>query len=255
MTGRKVGPYLVALVITVLLIMLAYFVFFVPQQTKTKDLNAQKAAAEATNAGLQSKVAVLSEKRSNMASLKGQVDNLTTAFPPTASEQDLFASIQAAAGESGVTITTLNPVKPVLGSQEKTDPATAASASKLAADGAAAAAAGGKTPTAPAAPTAAGAAPVDQSLSSIAVIYVTVIGDGTEDQLRTFLGKMEALKRPLSATDVQIKQNKDKMTITITGRTFLTKPLVAPTVKPPAPQGGATPAPSQAATPAPKPSK
>jgi len=252
MTGRKVGPYLVALVITVLLIMLAYFVFFVPQQTKTKDLNAQTAAAAETNAGLQGKAKVLSEKRANMGSLKGQVDKLTTAFPPSASEQDLFASIQAAAGESGVTLTTLNPVKPVLGTQEKTDPATAPSAAKISSD---ANAAGAKTPTAAVAPGAPGAAPVDESLSSIAVIYMTIIGDGTQDQLRTFLAKIETLKRPFSATDVQLKENKDGMTMTVTGRTFLTKPLVEPTVAPPAAQAASAPAASAAPSATPKPSK
>lgn len=251
MTGRKVGPYLVALVITTLLIMLAYFVFFVPQQTKTKDLNTQTAAAAATNAGLQGKAKVLSEKRANMGSLKGQVDKLTTAFPPSASEQDLFASIQAAAGESGVTLTTLNPVKPVLGTQEKTDPATAPSAAKITSD-AAASGAKNQAATTPGTP---GAAPVDESLSSIAVIYMTIIGDGTQDQLRTFLGKIESLKRPFSATDVQLKESKDGMTMTVTGRTFLTKPLVEPTVAPPAGQTAATPAPSAAPTVATKPSK
>lgn len=242
MTGRKIGPYLVALVITGLLVTLAYFVFFVPQQTKVKDLNTQTAAAASVNAGLQSKVNVLSEKRANMASLKGQVDSLTNAFPSTASEQELFGAIYAAAGESGVTITTLNPTKPVLASMEKTDPATAQAAAKNAA--AAAASNAGKTPAA-GAPTGNAAAAPDPSLSSIAVINLTIIADGNQDQLRTFVGKLESLKRPLSLTDVKIVQTRDKSTLTVTGRTFLTKPLVEPTVKPPVKQGApAAPSPS-----------
>lgn len=246
MTGRKIGPYLVALAITGILILLAYFVFFVPQATKVKNLQAQTAAAASSNATLQGKATVLSEKRANLASLTGQVDSLSKAFPATATQQDLIGAITAAGAASGVTITTLNPVKPVVGSQEKVDPATAQAAAKKAADAAAANAPATGTATA-ATPAAGAAATVDPSLSSIAIINLTIISSGTQDQLRAFLGLLENLQRPLSVTDMKIDAGKDgASTLTVSGRTFLTKPLTTPTVKVPAQAGAAAPSPSAA---------
>jgi hypothetical protein len=254
MTGRKVGPYLVASAITGLLIFLAYLIFFVPQTTATAEFKAQTEAEKASNAGLQSKVDVLEEKKKNLDLLTGQVDNLTAAFPSEVKPQELFSAILKAANAAGVTISTLNPSAPVLGTEDLALSAgasgTAASVATAAPAAAAPAAATTKTPVDPnsnaSAPTATAATPAVDPLSSIAVIGMNITARGSQDQLRVFLTNVENLQRPLVISTVEFTSGKDDTSLTIAGNTFLTKPLVAPSdpeVAKPAEAPGASPSP------------
>jgi Tfp pilus assembly protein PilO len=264
MTGRKVGPYLVASGIAGLLIFLAYLIFFVPQIQAAESFRGQTAAEKTTNAGLQSKVSVLNEKKKNLTLLKDQVDNLTTAFPSQVKEQDLFAAIIQAAGSTGVSITTLNPAAPVLGTDDlalSNAGSTGGTAAQVATTTPApTAAAAAKTPAAVAgnaagseAGTAAGATPgavtaATNPLSSIALIGMSITATGSQDQLRAFLASIEGLKRPLVVTAVEISAMEGGgSSMTIEGNTFLTKPLLEPTV----PEAGTA---SSASEPEPAPS-
>lgn len=253
MTGRKVGPYLVAMAITGLLIFLAYLIFFVPQMQAADGYRAQTEAEKITNAGLQSKVEVLTEKKKNLTLLKDQVNSLTAAFPSQVKPQDLFAAIIQAAGAAGVTVTTLNPAAPVLGTDDKTLSATTG------ATGGTAAQVARETPAAAAAPaakaagsaadeatgSAAAAGPAVTSatdpLSSIALIGMSITATGSQDQLRAFLTNLEGLQRPLVLTSVDISAKGDgEASMTVEGNTFLTKPLVEPTLPGAAPEASAT---------------
>lgn len=261
MTGRKIGPYLVATAITGLLVFLAYLIFFVPQATATEGFRAQTAAEKTTNAGLQSKVNVLEEKKKNLAMLTGQVDNLTAAFPSKVNTQDLFSAILQAASASGVTITTLNPAAPVLGTEDQTlSTGVVAGTAGTAAQAAKATPTAAKPPVAaktPATGDALDSAPVAAAptsavnpLSSIAVIGLNITARGSQDQLRAFLTNVENLQRPLVLSGVEFTSGKDDTSLILTGNTFLTKPLSVPkapeSANPAAP--AATPAPSVGAS-------
>ncbi len=142
----------------------------------------------------------------DLPQMKTQADELATVFPPTADQPGFFRAITAAAEQAGLDasdLTGLSPGVPVIAEKK------------------------GATP----APGPAGAAS-DSAVApnDIAEQVVGINLDGTYDQLRVFLGDLEMMDRALLVQSVALDEGDEegKLSLTVTGTTFVAPPLADP---------------------------
>lgn len=206
---RPVGPYIVAVIGSLLLIVIAYAFFFTPKLNATAALDKQIAETSAVNDELQGRADGLAKKISTISEAKGRVAEFNKSFPAEASQQDLIASILEAASSTGVTVTGINPAAPAAAGE---------------APGKGAAPAPAPDPAAAKSPTSA----------VLAVVPLTINASGDPTALVVFMQRLEGLTRPFNATEVTLVRGDTGGLLTLTGQSFIAAPLVAPA----APQSG-----------------
>ncbi|MEH0110710.1 hypothetical protein V6N00_13450 [Tersicoccus sp. MR15.9] len=230
---RPTAPYVVAGLITAVVIGLVVMMFFLPQAKRTQALDQQVQAAEAHNASLQTKIDVIDRNKRNAAALKQQVAAFTSSFPAGASQTDLMAEINTAAAAAGVELTGLNAAVPTTTGSGAAGAAGSSTAAAAAADvnAAAAAKANGQgnaalsstqvtgKPTA-AAPTAS---------TTLATVSLTINAQGGLDRLEAFVARLEKLSRPVMIRTFAFGGDEAKQTLSLTATSFFVAPLTDPT--------------------------
>lgn len=236
---------IVVCVLVASLILGAAYMFVVSPASSTKAANkdelelATQAAAAASG-----QVAQLKQNADMVGDATADIEELTSRFPTDFEQEVWLLLLSDAAKEAGVTIKTLVPSLPAdpstivdgqggaaVAPPTSTLPGTPA-APGTAVPGAVpgAPAPGVTTPgtTPPATgtdPAAAAAVPV---ASPLAVSVVSMEVQGSRDSMVRFMQILEQLERPLILTNVQIAGSGDSVTGTITGRTYLSRPVEIP---------------------------
>lgn len=257
MKSKPVAPYVVAVISSLAVILVAYLVFFSPKLNEAGALEKKVADTNTANDALQTRSDVLKGKVDHLSEATAQVAAFEKSFPSDPSQQDLISSILDAASATGVTVTGINPSAPA-----PITPDAAAVAAAAAPAAPAAPAAGSSTDPGAAADAAAAkpAAPEDFS-KVLAGVPLTINASGDPNALVVFMQRIESLKRPFTATEVTLVRGSDGTgLLTLVGQSFLSAPLAAPKTdaapagtapSAPADAPAATTAPSAAAAPAP----
>lgn len=220
-TTKNVAPYIVAAIVSVFLIIIAYVMFFVPKMDESKRLVSQAATAHANNAALTAKADRLAAIAQNLDPLKTQVGEFTQAFPSEARQQEMIDAINEAAGSTGVTLKALSPNVPAPATDEAAEEAAPAPADPGQQAGTELP---GPAPVPGAGQQAAATAPAEQ----LGKVTLKVDAEGSLEAVRAFIVKVENLKRPLLVHEVQIEKLEKSYHVTLNGETFLTAPLVEP---------------------------
>jgi Tfp pilus assembly protein PilO len=218
-TSKNVGPYIVAGIVSVFLIVIAYMMFFVPKMAESSKLVAQAATAHANNAELTARVDKLQGIARNLDPLKAQIGEFNQSFPSAARQQEMIDAINAAAGSTGVTLKTLSPNVPAPKTADA--PAAAAPAANQAQQ------AGTELPGPAPVPTP-GAAVADGSTAQLGTVTLKIDGEGSLEAVQAFIVKVENLKRPLLVHELSIEKLESSYHVTFNGETFLSAPLVEP---------------------------
>ena len=220
-TSKNTAPYVVAGIVTIFLIVIAYAMFFAPKVDQSKALVEKAAVAHTKNAALTAKAEGLAAIAKDLEPLKGQVAVFNGAFPAGAEQQNLIDTINGAASSAGVTITTLSPKVPAV-AQDQAPAAPGASASQITQDGTSLP---GPAPVGsgdPAAATAGG------SGAQLGTVSVKIDANGSLDAVQAFIVKVESLQRPLVVRELQVDKLEKNYHVMLKGDTFMAAPLVAP---------------------------
>lgn len=234
MKTRPVAPYILAVIGSLVLIVIAYAFFFTPKINDTAALDKQISETTAANDELQVLSDALAKKVSSISEAKGKVAEFNKAFPAEASQQGLIASILDAAAATGVTVTGINPAAPTA--------ATGAVPGAAAAPGTPAPA-----PADPADP----AAAANQTSKVFAVVPLTINAAGDQAALVVFMQRLEGLTRPFTAIEVTLVRGDGGSLLTLTGQSFIAAPLQEPAAKSGEPAEKAPEEKTEAAAPAP----
>lgn len=224
-TSKNVAPYIVAALVSVFLIVIAYMMFFVPKMAESKALVGQAATTHASNVALTSRADKLEAIAGNLGPLKAQVGEFSQSFPSAARQQEMIDALNEAAVSTGVTLTTLSPnaPKPI-----EEDPAAAAAA---AAAPAPAAEAGAKELPGAVAVKQAAAEQQSVSTAQLGTVSLKIDGKGSLEAVRAFIAKVESLQRPLVVHQLQIEKQEGSYHVMLNGETFLAGPLAEPAGK------------------------
>jgi Tfp pilus assembly protein PilO len=229
-----------------LILVAGWFLLISPTKSKVSDLQAQTAAQNATNAGLQTQIAQLKLQNKNLPKQEAKLAKIRQHLPATPALPTFVRTLTTIAHESDVKLVVVTPTPPVVVTTQA--PAPVATPSASASDGAAA------TDVAPAAPVA-----VPTGLKQIPV-SITV--SGGYYNIVQFLTKVEGLQRSMLVYGISIQpddaaasagtssstSSATHLKVAFQTRIFYSPPVVAPPVTTPA--TGATPASSGAAAPA-----
>lgn len=219
--SKNTAPYVVAGIVSIFLITIAYAMFFVPKMNESRTLAAQAASAHASNAALSAKADELAETAANLGPLKARVAAFAEAFPLDAGQENLIASINEAASSTGVTLTTLSPRAPIVPDAEAAGAEAAEAPVQKAPEGT-------NLPGAVAIPAPeAGQGPADES-APLGSVALKIDGIGSLEALRAFVVKIEALKRPLVVEEIKLDKQDDQYHVTISGTTYMASPLTVP---------------------------
>lgn len=218
--SKNVGPYIVAAIVSVFLIVIAYMMFFVPKMAESSKLVSQAATAHENNAALTARVDKLQGIARNLDPLKAQIGEFSKSFPSDARQQEMINAISDAAGSAGVTLKTLSPNAPA--------PKTADTAAAAAAAPATQAKQAGTELPGPAPVPTPGAAVADASTAKLGSVSLKIDGEGSLEAVQAFIVKVENLKRPLLVHELQIQKLETGYHVTLSGETFLAAPLVEP---------------------------
>ncbi|MBG0738863.1 hypothetical protein IV500_05435 [Paeniglutamicibacter antarcticus] len=221
-TSKNVGPYVVAAIVSVFLIVIAYMMFFVPKMDESKKFVSQAATAHANNAALTARADKLEGISKNLDPLKAQIVDFSKSFPADARQQEMIDAINEAAGAAGVTLKTLSPNAPAA---KSADTAAPAADTKIPADQSKQS--GSDLPGLATVPTS-DAAPAESATAQLGSVSLKIDGEGSLDAVQAFIVKVENLKRPLLAHEVQIEKLENSYHVTLNGETFLAAPLVEP---------------------------
>ncbi len=236
-------------VLTVLLVIAAYFLLIGPKRAEAADFRQQTEDTAASNAQLEAKIEQLKVQFAELPQRQAELAAIKQAMPEEAALPTLVRDLDAMASGAGVTLMSLAPgepapVGPPVGAAA---PAPAPAAGSAGEDGG--------TP----APSATAAAPSDL-LASIPVSIV-VVGDFYESEL--FLKNLQTdMPRAYLVTSLTVQAEKEAdasggkpatkngdVTMTIAGNVFVLKPAASVTA--PAAGAAGTSAAGAAATPAP----
>ena len=219
-TSKNVGPYIVAAIVSVFLIVIAYMMFFAPKLVESTKLVSQAATAHANNTALTSRVDKLKGIAKNLDPLKTQIAAFSKSFPSDARQQEMINAINDAAGSAGVTLKTLSPSVPAPKTADTTAAAAAAPAPQTTQAG---------TNLPGPAPVATQSKPVADSASAqLGSVSLKIDGEGSLEAVQAFIVKVENLKRPLLVHELQIEKQENSYHVTLNGETFLASPLVEP---------------------------
>lgn len=218
-TSKNIAPYIVAGIVSVFLIVIAYMMFFVPKMAESSRLVAQAATAHENNVALTAKADKLAGIAENLEPLKAQIGDFSKSFPFDARQQEMIDAINEAAGSTGVTLKNLSPNVPA----PKTADAPAdgsAPVDQVQQDGTelpGPAPVSGDAGQAAASPTA-----------QLGTVTLKVDGEGSLEAVQAFIVKVENLKRPLLVHEMSIEKLENTYHVTLNGETFLAAPLVEP---------------------------
>ena len=220
-TSKNLAPYVVAAIVSVFLILIAYMMFFVPKMEESKTLVAQAATAHSNNAALTAKADRLAGIAQNLDPLKAQIGDFTSSFPSQARQQEMIDAINEAASSTGVTLTGLSPNVPEPATEEtaaEEAPAAPSDQTKQA----------GTELPGPAPVTGAAQQAAESPTAQLGTVSLKIDGDGSLEAVQAFIVKIENLKRPVLVHEVQIEKLEKSYHVTLNGKTFLTAPLVEP---------------------------
>lgn len=221
-TSKPVAPYIVSGIAAVFLIIIAYAMFFVPKMNESKALVAAAASAHTSNVALTEKADKLEAIAKNLTPLKTQVGQFTKSFPSGVEQQNMIDAINAAAASTGVSLTTLNPNVPEPVQADAGAPAAApAQAAQTIPEGTELP---GAAPVAAAAATQASAS----STSQLGAVGLKIDGKGSLEAVQAFIVKIENLQRPILVHELQVEKQENGYHVMISGKTFLSAPLVEP---------------------------
>lgn len=221
-TSKNIAPYVVSVVVTMFLVILAYATFFVPKMNESRTLVDATATARTNNVALTAKAEKLDAISQNLAPLKAQVQDFTASFPSSAEQQAMIDAINEAASSTGVSLTTLNPNVPAPAKEDSDSDAPAAPAASQGTQ------VGTELPgPAPVAAAADGQAPAEQS-AQLGTVSLKIDGTGSFEAVQAFILKIENLKRPVLVHELQVEKLDNGYHVMINGETFLTAPLVEP---------------------------
>lgn len=213
MNTRTLVPYIVGFVVTSFIVFLAYLVFFVPRIAEAQAIQTETTAQRVKNADLAGKESAVLAKAGNLPGLLAEGKEFHASFPEGPAQRDLLNAVMAAGAEAGVSVSgvvTSAPAPVVL------EPAATAGPGAAAAD--------------PASVPAAAAAPVlpGESDSPLASVALTINATGKVEQLKSFVGKLEAMKRPIQIKGFSLNDSGGETTLNVTADSYFTKPLPTP---------------------------
>jgi len=182
-----------------------------PRQGDISDIKAQTVAAEAFNELQRRDLEALRLQAANLGAQQAYAEGLTTRFPTTAAQPELFAEVQAAAARAGLSdrsVIALTPSAPLPGT----------------------AAAGGAAPLPPTADSAGG---VGTSVApDVASMQLEVTVTGPYEALLVFIAEMENNPRAFLVSTVDVaavgEAGTSSYTLTLTGAMFVLPPLTDP---------------------------
>lgn len=213
-------------VLSVLIVVAAYFLLIGPKRAEAADLQQQTAETASSNAQLESRIEQLKAQFAELPQRQAELAVIKQAMPEDAALPTLVRELDTRSAASGVTLMSLTPGAPVAVTPPAA-PAPAAPAAETSGDDAT-----GTTPAPAATP-----APTDL-LVSIPVSMV-VVGDFYEAEL--FLKDLQTqMPRAFLVTTLNVQTEKDAeasggkpatkngdVTMTITGSVFVLKPAAA----------------------------
>ena len=94
--------------VAALLLVIGYFFFVGPQRSKTDDINAQIAAAQTQNAGLQARIASLQQQAKDLPKYRQQLAQAQLALPSTSGLPDFLRTLQAIGNQTLAKVTSLS---------------------------------------------------------------------------------------------------------------------------------------------------
>jgi Na+-transporting methylmalonyl-CoA/oxaloacetate decarboxylase gamma subunit len=219
-TSKNIAPYIVAGIVSVFLIIIAFMMFFVPKMAESRDLSSRAATAKTNNVALTAKAEKLEAVANNLDPLKKQVEAFTSSFTTAAEQKNMIDAINAAGISSGVRVTILNPNVPA--PREVTqEPDGAAPAAQAQPDG---------TSLPGAAPVNTDATqPASSSTARLGTVTLKIDGEGDLDAVQAFLVKAENLKRPVLVHELHIDEKIGApYHVSLGMEIFMSAPLVEP---------------------------
>jgi Tfp pilus assembly protein PilO len=174
-----------------------YALLWSPQSSALSKAKARTAAAVAKQSDLGTQLRSLQKAKLTLPDSQARLSRLANAIPDAPGEADLIDQVNGAAKAAGVDFLTMTPQAP---------------------------SGGGKT--------AATAASKKQAVSGVEDLTLSLTAQGSYFQLIDFMNRLTALPR-LVVMDTVSVNGQDKMTLQVTGRTFLhnTAPPLAPVKK------------------------
>ena len=203
----------VAVVLVAAIFAAGWFLLVAPKRTEAADLQAKKVSQEGTNTSLEQKLQQLKAQQADLPQKRARLAAITTKIPTNPALPSLIRDLTAAGRKIGVSIDSMAPSAPL----------------------AVVAAAPGAVAAAP--------APVPAAGTSDALYQVplTLNVTGSYFELEQYVSKLEGLKRSFLVTGFNVgpatiaKAPEGALTITISGRVFLTQPVAPAAVTPVAP--------------------
>lgn len=212
MNTRNLVPYIVGFVVTGFIVFLAYLIFFVPRIAEAQAIQTETTAQRVLNADLETKVSAVLAKAGNLPDLLAEGTEFHSAFPESPAQKDLFNIVMAAGAEAGVSVTGVITSSPAPVAEPVAAPGPVAGAT-----------AEPSKPAVAAAPAAPG-----ESDSPLASVALTINATGGIEELKSFVGKLEALKRPIQIKSFSLSDAGGERTLNVTADSYFTKPLPAP---------------------------
>jgi type IV pilus assembly protein PilO len=203
-----------AVVLIVAIVAAGWFLLVSPKRSDATELKAQTATQESANVALQEKLEELKAQQADLPKQRARLAEISTKIPNNPALPSMIRDLTAAGRKVGVSIDSMAPSAPV---------AVAAAAA---------------APGAVAAPAPAGAAGATDSLLQVPL---TLKVTGSYFELEQYLNKLEGLKRSFLVTGFNLGSTsaagapEGDLTITLTGRVFLTQPAAPAAATPVAP--------------------
>lgn len=206
MTQKQQQTVIVGVLAALLLLGAAYFFAIKPQLAQRADNNEQAELANSQAQTLQGELVSLQAKERALPEAEKELTALAAKFPAKYQQDEWFDMLLDAASSAGVTITAVAPTEPAA----PADPTLAT------------------TPPQPTAPGQPGTATVPDDLM-VAQAPVSIVASATSATTQKFVSLLENMDRPLLIDSVQYTWAAGQGgTVTITGKTFLSRALETP---------------------------
>ncbi len=203
----------VAVVLIAAIFAAGWFLLVSPKRTEAADLQAKTVSQEGTNTSLEQKLQQLKAQQADLPQKRARLAAITTKIPGNPALPSLIRDLTAAGRKIGVSIDSMAPSAPL---------AVTAAAPGVVAAAPAPAAAGG-------------------TADALFQVPLTLKVTGSYFELEQYVSKLEGLKRSFLVTGFNLGQAsvsgapEEALTITLTGRVFLTQPVAPAAVTPVAP--------------------
>lgn len=206
----------------VLLIAGSFFFLAKPQLAERNKSRTASADAAAAAASLRSQLTDLERKQTDLPAAQAQVDDLFRKFPNSYQQGQWVQMIISVAASTHVKVTSITPMRAIDASQQ-IDPATGQPLAAALPQSTGTATGTTGTP----------AAPVEFPLAQS---QITLVAEGSVSDLDAFLAALESMERPMLIDSVALSSASDdggNASVSITGKTFLSRPLDTPVLTTP----------------------